>query len=782
MYVFNLHAVAPFVSFLISVAVGTFVIVKNPRSSLHVTLGIFCFFASLWQVATGMMFVAKTDELAIFWDRIVYVGVNLMWMMHFHFSVLFSKSHDQKRWLIAAYLIAAFFSCFIFTDYLVHDLYRYAWGCHTIAGPLHHAFVLISTVFYMKSLYLIHRSYVRTNNLREKAQYKYYFAGFAIHVSASLAYLPAYEISLYPFVYWFETIYCLILVYIIIKHRMLDIETVVHKTILWLTISAVSLIPAAVFVLALYYWLIQLSLVPFFLSIMGLVVSVLVFFAFVQPKIDAIFERKKYNYRIMLREFMDTVVTLHDKELLAHLTEKTLTKALNARSVGCFWKNKDNEIVLSCAPENECKLVLDGSLVKHIVRTKDILEYDFVSSNPAYESLKKPLEDLYKWSRAYLVVPIIHENQVQGIITLDKKSTLKPYTKVDKHFLKELSVGISFAIVNSQMFETHQELLAKEKEARQVQEELVKIKDNMNKALEFKVEERTYELKAAMKEMESINGELKQTRDALWGEMVLAKKIQTILLPPEPVIEGYEIAAFMAPAEEVGGDYYDVINSNGRDWIVIGDVSGHGVSSGLIMMMAQTAIHTALEQDSSMSPSQLLNTINESLSKNIEQMSEDKYMTMTALATDKDGGFRFSGLHQDIIVYRDKTKQIELVNTQGMWIGMHRPLDGLLNENRLELKSGDAILLYTDGLTEASRKSNGIAHAIAKREMFGEEKLQRLFAGLAHRSVEEVKNDILGALADYECRDDVTFMILRRTGNNPILHTAMRPQENRLST
>ena len=268
MYQLNFHAVAPFVSHLISVAVGFFVIVKNPRSSLHVTLGIFCLFASLWQFGTGMMFMAKTDELAIFWDRIVYIGVNFMWMMHFHFSLLFSKADDKKYWLVAAYIIATFYALFIFSDYLIHDLYRYAWGCHTIAGPLHHSFVLISTGFYMKSLYLIFRSYMRTGNLREKAQYKYYFVGFAIYVSATLAYLPAYEISIYPFSYWFETIYCLILVYIIIKHRMLDIETVVHKTLLWVTISTISLVPAALFLLFSYTFLIQMPQTLFILSIM----------------------------------------------------------------------------------------------------------------------------------------------------------------------------------------------------------------------------------------------------------------------------------------------------------------------------------------------------------------------------------------------------------------------------------------------------------------------------------------------------------------------------------
>jgi hypothetical protein len=78
--------------------------------------------------------------------------------------------------------------------------------------------------------------------------------------------------------------------------------------------------------------------------------------------------------------------------------------------------------------------------------------------------------------------------------------------------------------------------------------------------------------------------ELRKARDALWSEMELAKRIQTALLPDNEKIKGFEIAATMSPAEEVGGDYYDIIETpKGDKWVTIGDVSGHGVDSGLLM-------------------------------------------------------------------------------------------------------------------------------------------------------------------------------------------------------
>ena len=181
--------------------------------------------------------------------------------------------------------------------------------------------------------------------------------------------------------------------------------------------------------------------------------------------------------------------------------------------------------------------------------------------------------------------------------------------------------------------------------------------NSLNKNLEMKVLERTDELRSANDEMTLINKNLIQTRDALWGEMQLAKRIQTALLPSDPQMKGYEISGHMTPCDDVGGDYYDVINYREMDWLIIGDVSGHGVPAGLIMMMVQTSIRSTLEQNPRLEPSKLLALVNKTITSNIRQLDENKYMTITVLAAIESGKFAFSGMHQDILVYRADTKK-----------------------------------------------------------------------------------------------------------------------------
>ncbi|MBK7000485.1 MAG: SpoIIE family protein phosphatase [Rhodoferax sp.] len=240
---------------------------------------------------------------------------------------------------------------------------------------------------------------------------------------------------------------------------------------------------------------------------------------------------------------------------------------------------------------------------------------------------------------------------------------------------------------------------------------------------------------------------------SLEKEMELARKIQKVLLPQHPKISGYDIATCCEPAEQVGGDYYDVISVAGFDWIVIGDVSGHGVTAGLVMMMVQTAIHTVLIDNPEVEPSQLLRIINQILYKNIQLMEDSKHMTIVVLACKTEGSFCFSGLHDDMLIRRAGTGNIENIRTDGMWIGIEPHIEDYLSDSYLTLEPGDCILLFTDGITEAIGKDG---------EIFGEDRLKEIFESAGNGSVSEIQTCILEALRDYKKADDVTLFVMKR--------------------
>ncbi|MDJ0761861.1 MAG: SpoIIE family protein phosphatase [Myxococcota bacterium] len=329
-----------------------------------------------------------------------------------------------------------------------------------------------------------------------------------------------------------------------------------------------------------------------------------------------------------------------------------------------------------------------------------------------------------------------------------------PKSVMAEYIVDSLFGMVMVGVTSYLVFSIDKRALDKATSATKIAEGEAEKNRELSRTLELKVKDRTKDLNAAVEKLEVMNAQLTETRDALWGEMQIAKKIQTVLLPEQTKMDGYDITAYMNTADDVGGDYYDVINHNGYDWVVIGDVSGHGVPAGLVMMMVQTAIHATLKMHPDLPPSALLNAVNRAVTENILQMRDNKYMTMTVLSVQHDGTIQFSGLHQDILVYRENAKQVEKIETTGMWVGVVDEIDGMVVDDEMTLRSGDTMLLFTDGLTEA--------YALDGNTLFGSERVVDILAQCGDQPTETIKTEITQALSTYRCPDDVTFVLVKK--------------------
>ncbi|MDJ0720713.1 MAG: SpoIIE family protein phosphatase [Desulfobacterales bacterium] len=250
-------------------------------------------------------------------------------------------------------------------------------------------------------------------------------------------------------------------------------------------------------------------------------------------------------------------------------------------------------------------------------------------------------------------------------------------------------------------------------------------------------------------------GELKAARDSIWSEMELAKRIQTALLPDKEKVKGYQIAAAMKPAREVGGDYYDIIETpRGDKWVTIGDVSGHGVDSGLIMMMAQTSILSKVYNNGGCGPSEMLQAINGIIRENISRLGSDHYMTMMALrlnATD----ITVAGKHQDLVIYRSALNRTETVSVPGTWLGIIDDIGTGLSDVRVRIDTGDIVLLFTDGITEATNRDG---------EMFGQARLEQALNAYADMPVGKLRDRIIDDVRSFqdEQMDDMTLVVIKK--------------------
>ncbi|MBN2737461.1 MAG: SpoIIE family protein phosphatase [Spirochaetales bacterium] len=257
------------------------------------------------------------------------------------------------------------------------------------------------------------------------------------------------------------------------------------------------------------------------------------------------------------------------------------------------------------------------------------------------------------------------------------------------------------------------------------------------------------------KRSQSINTILNHTQKELEKEIKVANNIQKAMLPTELIHREFDLEARMETALSIGGDYYDYIPKNSKDWFIIGDVSGHGIHAGLIMMMVQTLIHHCLNQSPDIFPKELINQINPVITKNIKRLGEPRYMTLMILSHSGNGKFTAAGMHLPLLIYRESTKSVEIIDNKGMWMGILDDISHLTQSIEFTLGPGDCLLLYTDGITEAMYQSS-------PRVMFGQSNLIKAFQDKGHKTAKEIVNHLFREINDYIKDDDVTLFAIKR--------------------
>jgi PAS domain S-box-containing protein len=280
-----------------------------------------------------------------------------------------------------------------------------------------------------------------------------------------------------------------------------------------------------------------------------------------------------------------------------------------------------------------------------------------------------------------------------------------------------------------------------------------------NRTLEEQVKERTAQLAAANQEIMALNSRLKEENLRLSAELEVTRKLQQMILPKQSElesIEGLEIAGFMEPADEVGGDYYDVLQQDGNVKISIGDVTGHGLESGVLMLMTQTAVRT-LQESNQTDPVQFLDILNRTIYHNIQRINPDKNLTL-ALLDYADGILKISGQHEEIIVVRagGQVERIDTINL-GFPIGLDEEIADCIASEQVQLNPGDVVVLYTDGITEAEN---------INRQLYGVERLCEIVKLNCARSPQEIRqaviDDVRQHIGEQKVFDDITLVVLKQ--------------------
>jgi|GEM_PF-4096418 len=244
------------------------------------------------------------------------------------------------------------------------------------------------------------------------------------------------------------------------------------------------------------------------------------------------------------------------------------------------------------------------------------------------------------------------------------------------------------------------------------------------------------------------------------AELEITRRIQKMLLPNQWELEQFlelDIAAFMEPADEVGGDYYDVFKAGNTIIAAIGDVTGHGLESGVVMIMIQTIVRTIMALNCTDAQTILI-VLNQVIYENLARMNCDKNATFLMLQYENSLNIRITGQHEGVIVLRNNgtVEQIDTIDL-GFPLALVDSMIEFVGETQLQLNPGDVVVLYTDGVTEAWNKH---------KEPYGLDRMVALIQKNHQKTAKEIKDAVIADLRDYiggrKIDDDITLVVIKQ--------------------
>ncbi len=426
------------------------------------------------------------------------------------------------------------------------------------------------------------------------------------------------------------------------------------------------------------------------------------------------------GFRNMMREISDSIKDFSNKKDAANSYLDSLCRFLSAKGAAIYeWES--NKGSFSCVAVTglyfplgigseklftRVDLLREMAFKQHIKDDKSIIwkcghgDGSGIFLSHSSDDMEAIFGNLSQEMHSIILIPLLQESELLGVLVLENKVGSDYLTETDFNMAKNFANFAAIILSTSRM-----------------------------------VEQKNENLRMSM---ELISGNVIQS--SLFSRNV-------------PKVPGIDVSFFMLPAKEIGGDYYDFFQKEDKLAVVIGDVSGKGVSAGLLVAIMQTYLQNQYKEESDLK--KLLIGLNNYLSNKIET-----WMFVTLLFFEWDSKLNklryVSCGHEHILHFHAKNKTIERIRSGGIALMMDSDIDPYIKDCELVVESGDSVILYTDGVTETFSPA---------REIFGLDRLVEFFENSSSINKDSIEKHLPQVLADWRGdafqSDDITCMLMQ---------------------
>jgi len=435
---------------------GIFVFLRDRKNLTYKTYFYFALSVGVWSFGYYFWPLAKDKLSALNSFRLLHYGAVFIPIFYYHFILTWTDQIKRRKpSLIIGYILAITIALFIPTKLYIQDMVpKFIFKFWAVPGVLYHFYLVYFFFYVVVAIYLIFKEMKRSQGIR-KSQCKYVlWASIIGYLGGSTNYPLWYNIPIYPVVNVFVTVYVGIIAYAILRHQLLEIEVIIKK----------SLVFAGMFAFAFGVFVTVTLLVSQLFAagrLVSLAISSLIIIIGLRPletwlinATDKFLFQKKYEYKQILKTFIDEVITVLNLDEVVNSTLKLLDQALHPHTSSIFVLNKvEDKYQLYNAYGLEDKSLIftsESKLVTFLKKTKDpavIKQVDgIVGVSPEIASEMTNL-------KAVVVLPLMLHNDLIGFISLGKKKSDEEYTKDDLDVLLDLARTESIAVGNAQLLQ-----------------------------------------------------------------------------------------------------------------------------------------------------------------------------------------------------------------------------------------------------------------------------------------------------------------------------------------
>jgi serine phosphatase RsbU (regulator of sigma subunit) len=383
--------------------------------------------------------------------------------------------------------------------------------------------------------------------------------------------------------------------------------------------------------------------------------------------------------------------------------KKTFVDALKINTFGIMIRDKDSNLFLvdSIGMNNDKCVITESRIIQFLKEKYLITKYPSIEQSDFKEVLPDDKAERLISEGIYTIIPMMVKSKIVGLLLFGLKHSGSHFAGKDLELLWAAANQAAISIENARLYKTEVE------------------------------------------------------KQKIERDLDLARKIQQGLLPQcIPNMNGLDICGEMIPAMQVGGDYYDLIQiSDSKLFVVVGDVSGKGLSASLYMTKLQTMIKLSCLDNKS--PKEILVDINKRI---YEELDKNWFVTITLALFDMNKGtvkFCRAG-HMPVLQATNGT--VQSYRTQGLGVGIERGIvfEKSLLEEEVKLSPGQTYAFFTDGVTEAMNDKN---------ELFGDENLNAILKNKSQARSSDIVNEIWSSVKSFrgeaEVNDDMTMVVVK---------------------